>query len=211
MPPVWKGDGWQNSETLKGIRDYNIDDCNSTQELVDWLREQQQEHDIPTLVETDARQEEIPDEVVSARLAMRDQLLVKADSFHLADDHAAAAVSENMAGLLEFHRREAKPVWWRYFDRHGSTPEQLMHDPACLAQCQRTAREPFKPTERARNLAYEYRFRAGQDFKGLPSQVDLHGERVEGDKPPRQRCCMPCPILQQVLSCCSLPSSRHRA
>lgn len=39
------GDSWQSSSILKAIRDYNIDDCYSTQELVDWLRARQQEID----------------------------------------------------------------------------------------------------------------------------------------------------------------------
>ncbi|ASJ70916.1 TM0106 family RecB-like putative nuclease [Granulosicoccus antarcticus] len=180
-----EGDTWQNSETLNSIRNYNIDDCNSTQELVDWLRERQQEHGITIQLETGDSQEVIPDQVVSARLEMRDRLLLNADTQRKAEDYMTAAVSENMAGLLEFHRREAKPAWWRYFDRHSSTPEQLMHDPACLAKCLRTGREPFKPTERARNLAYEYDFGTMQDFKGLPAAVELLDERGDNDKPLR--------------------------
>ena len=37
---------WETSEILKAIRDYNIDDCNSTQELAEWLRLQQSTHKI---------------------------------------------------------------------------------------------------------------------------------------------------------------------
>ena len=32
------GDTWQNSKILNSIRDYNIDDCESTYQLTDWLR-----------------------------------------------------------------------------------------------------------------------------------------------------------------------------
>ena len=34
-----EGSTWQTSKILNDIRDYNIDDCDSTQELAVWLRE----------------------------------------------------------------------------------------------------------------------------------------------------------------------------
>ena len=37
------GKTWKDSKTLNAIRMYNIDDCNSTQELTEWLRERQQD------------------------------------------------------------------------------------------------------------------------------------------------------------------------
>src|SRR5205085_7039868 len=30
--------------------------------------------------------------------------------------------------LLDYHRREAKPVWWSFFDRLERTPEELVED-----------------------------------------------------------------------------------
>lgn len=54
-----------------------------------------------------------------------------------------------------------------------------MDDLDCLACCERTRREPFKPTPRARNLAYEYRFDPTQEFKGAQKQFYLLG--VETD------------------------------
>ena len=36
----------ENFQVLKAIRDYNIDDCNSTQELTEWLRSEQFSHNI---------------------------------------------------------------------------------------------------------------------------------------------------------------------
>ena len=37
---------WETSKVLKSIRDYNIDDCNSTQELTKWLRSEQLSNNI---------------------------------------------------------------------------------------------------------------------------------------------------------------------
>src|SRR5437667_1463773 len=40
------GDTWQSSAILKEIRDYNCDDCVSTWQLKEWLRQQQTEYTI---------------------------------------------------------------------------------------------------------------------------------------------------------------------
>lgn len=157
------GEDWRSSKILKSIRDYNIDDCDSTQELVAWLRERQREQGIAYLGQTQPKQTEIPEEV-SRRTQLRDTLLALAQSTKEQDDATAAAM-EILAWSLEFHRREAKPVFWRRFDRLGLTDLELVEDLDCLALCTRSAREPFKPSPRARNLAYEYHFNPDQEFK----------------------------------------------
>lgn len=178
------GADWQTSKILSDIRNYNIDDCNSTQELVDWLRERQAENGIAYQGKTDITEPEIS-EVVSARIKLRDSLLERATSDN-GGDKSKAAVTENLAWSLEFHRREAKPVFWRLFDRLGLTEVELLDDLDCLAACQRTSTEPFKPTPRARNLAFEYQFNPDQEFKLSNTQSfyilgaeNANGERVK--------------------------------
>ena len=41
-------------------------------------------------------------------------------------------VKELLAHLLEFHRREEKPIWWRRFDRMEMQENELIDDPDCL-------------------------------------------------------------------------------
>ena len=41
-------------------------------------------------------------------------------------------VQEMLGHLIEFHRRENKPVWWRMFDRHTLTADELKEDINCL-------------------------------------------------------------------------------
>ncbi|WP_440616929.1 DEAD/DEAH box helicase [Cysteiniphilum sp. 6C5] len=84
--------------------------------------------------------------------------------------------------MLEFHRREAKPVFWRLFERLGLSHLELMDDLDCLAYCQRTDREPFKPTPKARNLAYEYSFDPSQEFKGVQKQFYILGFETANGK-----------------------------
>ena len=42
------------------------------------------------------------------------------------------AVSTVLADVIDFHRREEKPMWWRMFDRAEATPEALRDDPGCI-------------------------------------------------------------------------------
>jgi len=172
-----EGDTWETSKILNDIREYNIDDCNSTQELVDWLRKQQKEHGITFLGKTEILEPEIKEEVTD-RTQLRDRLLKQASTEREINPEKAQ-LTENLAWTLEFHRREAKPVFWRLFDRLGLSAMELMDDLDCLAFCEHTEREAFKPKPRARNLAYEYRFDPTQEFKGAQNQFYLLG--VEDD------------------------------
>ncbi|MEE2003259.1 TM0106 family RecB-like putative nuclease [Alkalimonas sp. MEB108] len=157
------GASWQTSEILNDIRDYNIDDCNSTQELVVWLRARQADHGIKYLGKAEVIEPEISEEI-SERINLRDRLLHQA-LLEKATDPLNSSVTENLAWSLEFHRRESKPVFWRLFDRLGLTDVELLDDIDCLAGCVRTDTKPFKPTARARNLVYEYKFNPDQEFK----------------------------------------------
>ena len=157
------GDHWTNSKVLNDIRDYNIDDCDSTQELVDWLRKKQQELGIPYVGKTEKEELELPEEITEIT-KLRDELLKQSELEKEANNNNWE-VTEMLAWLLEFHRREAKPVWWRLFDRLGLEPEDLENDIDCLANCVRTVKEPYKSTPRARHLCYQYKFNPAQEFK----------------------------------------------
>ncbi|CAH0992154.1 hypothetical protein SIN8267_02270 [Sinobacterium norvegicum] len=172
-----QGDTWETSKILNDIRDYNIDDCDSTQELVDWLRQQQANHGINYKGKTEVTEPDVKEEVTE-RTQLRDRLLERVLS-ELESDPRKAALTENLAWVLEFHRREAKPIFWRLFERLGLSHIELMDDLDCLACCERTEREPFKPTPRARNMAYEYRFDPSQEFKGAQKQFYLLGVETE--------------------------------
>lgn len=169
-----EGDSWQTSAILKSIRDYNIDDCDSTQELTAWLREQQKNHNMAYTGQLELIEPEVKEEI-TARVQRRDRLLERAKT----EPQERAYITENMAWMLEFHRRESKPVFWRLFDRLGLSHDELEDDIDCLANCQRTNRLAFKPTERARNLAYEYRFNVNQEFR-IPRQTSMY--LLEPDK-----------------------------
>lgn len=172
------GDDWRTSKILKDIREYNIDDCNSTQELTSWLREQQEKQGIKYLGKTEFIDAEIKEEL-SERLELRDRLLAQAEQLKNDGNDALAKIHAVLAWSIEFHRREAKPVFWRMFDRMALTEEELLHDLDCLAYCQRTDKPGFKPSPRA-NFVYEYSFDPDQEFKGAAKSYYIHG--IENEK-----------------------------
>lgn len=175
-----ESEDWQESEVLAGIRDYNRDDCDSTRELCQWLRSHQSAVVEPS--ESSLPVEPELSDVVVARHALRDQLLQAAMDDSLAADERIRL--ETLAGVLEFHRREEKNAWWRFFERMDPANTSLADDMACLADCQRTSRDPYKPTPRARNLAYEFTFDTGQETRGVASDVTLKGAELVEEKFP---------------------------
>src|SRR5947209_3005684 len=62
-------------------------------------------------------------------------------------------VRELIAYLIEFHRREHRPMWWNLFNRLEMTEEELFDDKDCLAGLIRTSRQP-EPLKRS--LLFEY-------------------------------------------------------
>ncbi|MBN9227264.1 MULTISPECIES: TM0106 family RecB-like putative nuclease [Legionella] len=175
------GENWQTSKILNDIRTYNIDDCNSTQELVEWLRARQNEQGINYLGKTELVALEVKEEL-GERIQLRDRLLAQAERLKSEGNIELAKINLIFAWSIEFHRREAKPVFWRMFERLGLTGEELLDDIDCLAYCRRTAKPAYKPSPRARNLVYEYFFDPEQEFKGSAKQYFILGKETEEGK-----------------------------
>lgn len=174
------GQTWEHSAILKSIRDYNIDDCNSTQELVEWLRKRQLENSITYLGKTEI----IPapeNEKVTERTLLRDRLLQKTNERKAQGLDGEANIASLFAWVLEFHRREKKPMYWRLFDRLGASDEELLDDIDCLAHCVRTEKLAYKLKPKDRNLCYEYQFDPNQEFKASSDKYKVLGqERADG-------------------------------
>jgi predicted RecB family nuclease len=152
------GDDWNQSVILKQIRDYNKDDCDSTAQLAAWLRKEQSLANIswvaPILTESKSDAAEARDEV--AQFAQ--DLLT-----NLPSEPEQARLQTLLAHLLEFHWREARPVFWAKFDRHQMTEQQLIEDANCLGGLTRTA-TPIQQVTKT-SVAFEYKFDPSQDTK----------------------------------------------
>lgn len=144
---------WHASPILKGIRDYNGDDCVSTLELEGWLRERAAEIRITPRTSVAPTTPWVPKEIpahVIERSSIGAQLREKGD-------HASAV----LADLIDFHRREEKPMWWRMFDRSVSSPEALRDDPGCIEGLEAIG----PPDVDKRSLVQTYRFDPSQECK----------------------------------------------
>ena len=199
---VRDGGDHTSSAILGAIRDYNLDDCESTLQLYDWLREQQKKGKIayvPASTKEEGK-ESVPverdDEAYSARLLAQ----IPPDR---SGDEERWRIHELLAFLVVFHRREAKPFWWNVFEKLKATDDELVEDTECLGGLVRTDTPPEKS---ARSMTYEYRFPtqetkvesgrcfvAGEEMMSVNvASVDLDAERVvlkvgPGKPPPPAR------------------------
>src|SRR3954447_24521828 len=121
---------------LDEIRDYNRDDCLSTLLLRDWLIARAEEAGCwpPPRVEPTPEAEKEREARAEREARERDQAVLEAS---LTADPQAPDVGARqlMADLVGFHRREAKPVWWAFFDRQERSTEELVEDADCLGGC----------------------------------------------------------------------------
>ncbi|HEY6275124.1 MAG TPA: TM0106 family RecB-like putative nuclease, partial [Streptosporangiaceae bacterium] len=115
------------------VAGYNEDDCRATLALRDWLEERR--HDLAGLLG-----EELPRPVAAAEPAAReDPEVTRIRSALLAGlpaDPAARTAGQRaqalLADLLDWHRREAKPVWWRYFYLRTLSSDELTGEPDAI-------------------------------------------------------------------------------
>ncbi len=136
---------------LRGIEAYNREDCLSTYLLREWLLELKAEAQAawgteiawrapPELREIKPEAEE----ELAEREALRELLLAR-------DDETA-----RLAGLLlEYHRREAKPVWWAFFRRLEQTVPELIEDAESIGGLEWDGEEP---EEDKRSRIYTFSF-----------------------------------------------------
>jgi uncharacterized protein len=172
------GVDWRQSRLLHAIRDYNRDDCVSTVELASWLRQVQAEAGIAYVVR-DVEDTVTPKAVSAASLLSQDLLQ--------AAERESCVAKSVIAHLVEFHRRERKPMWWRYFERLAMSEAELYDDLDCLAGLVRTDTPP-EPIKRS--LLYEYRFDPAQESNLLPGSchsAEQPGEKVQLEAVDRQR------------------------
>ena len=77
--------------------------------------------------------------------------------------------------LLNYHRREAKPEWWAYFDRRKKSLDQLIDDTEAIAYLT-PIDEP--PVAKKRSLIHALEFPA-QEFK-LKADMSVDGPLTVG-------------------------------
>lgn len=150
----------QGSQTLLDeIAAYNLADCRSTLGLLEWLHEVRPvglpwpEAPDPSPVAPEVSL------ALDVRQRLREELVAGAEP----------GTMRWLAGeLLEYHRREARPAWWAYFDRLGKSPEELLEDSEAIAYL--TVDPATPPEPRKKSLVHTLRFPI-QDHKLRPGQT----------------------------------------
>jgi len=149
------------------VAGYNEDDCRATLALRDWLEERRLDLaerlggqvPRPVVVDEEPRAREDP-EVTRIRSALLDG--VSAETSTWTEEERARAL---LADLIDWHRREDKPAWWRYFYLRTLSPAELIGEPDALGGLtggdikERVNRSVVR---RFRFPPQEYRFSAGQ-------------------------------------------------
>ena len=153
---------WRQSPLLEGIRAYNQVDCESLWGLRSWLLDRRAElgvEYVPDPLRNEKPPEPKPERVEAEALAAR---LVERGTARLEAGDEEGRLDQLVGWLVEYHRREEKPMWWRKFDRHEMTVEERYEDKDCLAGLARTERAtwPIK-----KSAGYEYRFDPAQETK----------------------------------------------
>ncbi len=146
--------------SLAEIAAYNQEDCRATLALLDWLH-RLRPSDLgwpaaPPMQPVSAEATEI----FEARQRLRRELLEGAES---------GTLRWLTAELLEYHRREARPAWWWYYERLGMTPEELVDDSESIGCLEADPGVPPEP--RKRSFVHTLRF-PPQDHKLGPGLAD---------------------------------------
>ena len=156
------GQGEERSELLAQIEGYNRDDCLSTLYLRDWLEGQRAElakelgdvlprPTVPEPEETeDSDAQKAVNELVDALSADLPEALEE-----MRDDERGRWL---LAQLLNWHRREAKSFWWRYFYLMNELTDEERREEADALGELTFERSWVDPAPRARSTIYRFRF-----------------------------------------------------
>jgi uncharacterized protein len=150
---------------LAAIRDYNREDCESTRQLRDWLlartaeAERQFDVAIPWFVKGEGASKAPEDYDVNRDL--RDALTALTTRVSSSDPDRAEA-ARLLTYLVDYHRREAKPGWWAFFDRLKKSLDELRDDTEAIAHVAAIAGMP--PVPDRKSLVYTLQF-PEQEFK----------------------------------------------
>ena len=133
---TWLKEGDQT--ILDGIAAYNRDDCVSTWLLRGWLEERRTEAVArwPELGwERPVAQPQAPSPALNDQLqAVEERVAALTADLSPGDDSPEANGRRLLADLLDWHRREEKSQWWRYFElKDDLTIEELVNERDALA------------------------------------------------------------------------------
>jgi predicted RecB family nuclease len=168
MGSVVAYEDWRESrvpERLVEIEAYNRDDCLSLFRLRGWLEARRQDLEQRSgALPRPAHAEPAPSEAQEAAEAAADGLAARlaAGVPERSGDRAREQQAQWLLGqLVNWHRREAKPEWWAYFNRRRMSEEELFDDTESIAGLLYEG----VAGKSAQSLVHRYRFDPRQEHK----------------------------------------------
>ena len=156
------GQGDERDELLGQIEAYNRDDCLSTLHLRDWLEGQRAELSDelgaalprPVVPEPDETEDSEAQKAVNELVDSLTEGLPEAVEQMTGDERGRWLLAQ----LLNWHRRESKSFWWRYFYLANElTDEERREEPDALGELT-FGRSWADPAPRARSTIYRFHF-----------------------------------------------------
>ncbi len=165
-------------ETIDVVRDYNEDDCRSTESLRNWL-EQLRADEIKKGIDisrpeirTGEAGENITDH--QARIKPLYDTLMKDLPFEKENRNIEQEAKWLLANMLDWYRREQKSYWWEYFRLCDLPDDELMDERAAIAGLSYTGeRTPDK-----KSVIDKYRFPVQETDIQVGDELKSKGETV---------------------------------
>ena len=168
------GQGEAGQQLLDSIKAYNRDDCCSTLELRDWLEGQRAAlgeelgRSLPRPPMPEPEEIEDSDEQKEVNRLASDLCAGLPGSVEEMEDTECGRWL--LAQLLNWHRRENKSFWWRYFQLANElTDKDRVQDPDALGELNSVDWEP-NPAPRSRSNLYRFSFPPQEHDIGVGSQ-----------------------------------------
>jgi uncharacterized protein len=143
------------------IEAYNKDDCISTEKLRDWLEARRPDATVKFNVELPRPplgEQEINEELTEKQRLVRDleERLTGSITTIEAEQTPDEKSTWMVRHLLDWHRREDKSTWWRYYDLIGKSDEELIDEPEAIAGLE--CFDKVDPGGRSRSFVWRYRY-----------------------------------------------------
>ena len=156
------GHGEEREELLARIEEYNKDDCLSTMHLRDWLEAHRTELEREMATEMPRPGVPEPEETEDSKAQQAVNALVDSLISSLPDSTGQMTGSQHgqwlLAQLLNWHRRENKSFWWRYFYLVNElTDAERREEPDALAELTFDSKWA-DPAPGTRSTIYRFRF-----------------------------------------------------
>ncbi len=160
------------------VAGYNEDDCRATVALREWLECRRSElaqrigsdiSDLPRPVAPDPGESKVDPDLARLKAALWEDV-PEEPSARTHDQNARVLVAD----LLEWHKREAKPGWWRYFRLREMSSLELLAEPDALGELsggEVVGKEKRSIVRRFSFPAQEHKFGPGSGLEDPVSRV----------------------------------------